>query len=123
MMSSVSHEYMPFLRVASQNDAKYQQVTYIGTPSKKSFMSIGSIRFKRAVPFTIYRDKDQWIHIENETAGFFSVGLDYPSAMKELEENIGYAWEDYVKCDPKELHKSGMALRKWLADNIEGPLE
>lgn len=84
--------------------------------------SLGPFRIKKS----LYFDKeftDDGVILSNDEADLYAAGKDMSEAIKDLQDELRIAWREYALCDDAELDSGARDYKRWLLENIEGPLQ
>ena len=76
-------------------------------------------RFKHPVKFFYAVMPDYTLYLESLAMGIIAEGHGWKELFKDLDDELTYAWEEYVLEDEAKLHESGIKYKKTLLDSVE----
>lgn len=90
------------------------------TDSVKTILlkKLGKYTFLDGIYFNVQINTDGTLLLFNRDANLFAFGNDISGALDDLEDELGFAWSQYVECDELELHESGLKYRGWLKSHV-----
>ena len=83
---------------------------------------LGPFRMKKTLYFEISY-ADDGIVLSNDEADLHAAGADMSEAKADLLDELHLVWREYACCGDGELDKVAREYKRWLLDNIEGPVE
>ena len=84
--------------------------------------NVGPFRMRKPLYFEVSKVEDG-IVLSNDEADLHAAGAHMSEAEADLLDELHLVWNEYACCDDSELDEVAKQYKKWLLDNIEGPVE
>jgi len=63
--------------------------------------------------------RDGRVFLSSKDLNIFSSGSTLDESKLDFAEHLDFVWDEYVSCDPSELHDSSMEYRQWIIDHFK----
>ena len=82
------------------------------------FSRIGHYVFRSPLAFVATHNDDGTVLLSNEKAKLYGLGNNLAEAKADLEDELEYAWQEFVLGDDSVFDGSARCYKRWLLDNV-----